>query len=112
MFRGIKTKRGMNKMNMYNEKECYILAKLEAKRIKHMYYHAKSKFRHYFRDYYKVTDNGFLRCSHSNAIVENVANYFIDTNKNELSFVYNNLIGRVKLTPSICEKICEVMKCD
>lgn len=93
----------------YNEKECIVLARLEAKRIKDMYYHAPRKFRHYLRDFYRANNLGIYCCLYSNAVCENVANYVIDTNKNRLSFEYENLVGSVELTPSICEKICEVM---
>ena len=97
-------------MNLYDEKECQIMAKLEVDRIKYMYYHAKRKFQNYLRYYYKATDNGLLHSSYSNGMVENVADYWIDTKKNELSFVYNNVTGTVKLTPAVCKKIREVME--
>ena len=96
---------------MYNEKECCVLARLEAKRIKYMYYNAPKKFRNFFRDFYKKIDNDLYCRSYSNATTQNVANYFININENKLTFEYEGVVGSMKLSPSICEKICEVMLC-
>ena len=88
---------------MYNEKECCVMAKLEVKRIKYMFYNAPKKFRNYLRDFYKKIDEGLYCNSHSN--------YFVNTNENKLTFEHDGLTGSANLSPSICEKICEVMLC-